>query len=155
MLSINPECSVEAHDVFILPGTVSEFDFSDYDYVVDAIDTVTGKIAIIESAFRSSTPVISCMGTGNKLDPSALEIADLAETSFDPLARIMRKELRKRGIEHLKVLCSREKAKTPKINLRGENGRRSVPGSVSFVPSVAGLIIAGEVIKDLIGYNRP
>lgn len=148
---INPGCTVRAYRTFYTPDTAAQFDFSLYDYIIDAIDTVTGKLALVMQAKAAATPIISSMGTGNKLDPTALEVADLADTTFCPLARIMRKELRRRGIEHLKVVYSREEAITP----RGESedpspGRRSIPGSTAFVPSAAGLILAGEVIKDII-----
>ncbi|WP_407384839.1 ThiF family adenylyltransferase [Ruminococcus sp.] len=148
---INPGCTVRTYRTFYTPDTAAQFDFSLYDYIIDAIDTVTGKLALVMQAKAAATPIISSMGTGNKLDPTALEVADLADTTFCPLARIMRKELRRRGIEHLKVVYSREEAITP----RGESeepspGRRSIPGSTAFVPSAAGLILAGEVIKDII-----
>ncbi|MCR4655583.1 MAG: tRNA threonylcarbamoyladenosine dehydratase [Lachnospiraceae bacterium] len=142
---INPRCKVNAHRVFFLPETEDLFDFSEYDYVVDAIDTVTGKLAIIEKAKREGVPVISAMGAGNKLDPTAFKVADIYETSVCPLAKVMRRELKKRGIDSLKVVYSTEEP----IKLTDAEPR--TPGSVSFVPSVAGLIIAGEVIKDLTG----
>ena len=144
---INPECSVTAHRLFFLPETAGEINFDSFDYIIDAIDTVTGKIAIIESAQKAGTPVISCMGAGNKTDPTAFEVADIYSTSVCPLARVMRRELKKRGISSLKVVYSREEPVTPAI-CGGEN--KTVPGSIAFVPSVAGLIAAGEVIKDLI-----
>lgn len=140
---INPAVNVNAFKVFYLPETEDLFDFSKYDYIVDAIDTVTGKIALTVNAQKAHTPIISSMGAGNKLDPTAFEVADIYKTSVCPLARVMRSELRKRGVIKLKVVYSKE----PPI--KSENGER-VPGSVSFVPPVAGLIIAGEVIKDLI-----
>lgn len=146
---INPDCKVNAHNVFYLPETESMFDFKDYDYVVDAIDTVAGKISIVVNAKNSKTPVISCMGAGNKTDPTAFEVADIYKTSVCPLARVMRRELKKRGVESLKVVYSKEEPTKPS----GEEGER-VPGSNSFVPSVAGLITAGEVIKDLIGFKN-
>ena len=152
VLDINPEIQVTAKTVFYGPDTAGEFDFSKYDYVVDAIDTVTGKLALIVAAQAAGTPIISCMGTGNKLDPSKFQIADISKTSVCPLARIMRKECAKRGIKHLKVLFSTEDP-LPSCPDPGEElpeGRRALPGSVAFVPSVAGLLIAGEVIKDLI-----
>ena len=149
--SINPDAVVYAHTVFYTPETEAQFDFSEYDYIIDAIDTVTGKLALVQNAQKACTPIISSMGTGNKLDPTAFEVADISKTTFCPLARIMRKELRHRGIEHLKVVYSREEPLTPSQSLQEESpGRRQLPGSVAFVPSVAGLIIAGEVIKDLI-----
>lgn len=144
--AINPECKVHAHEVFYLPENADNFDFSEYDYIVDAIDTVTAKIEIIVRADKLGIPVISSMGTGNKLDPTRLEVADISKTEVCPLARVMRRELRVRGINHLKVVYSKEEPIKSEIT---ENGK-SVPGSVAFVPSVAGLIIAGEVIKDLI-----
>ncbi len=149
--SINPACRVTLHRCFYLPETAPLFDFSQYDYVVDAIDTVTGKLMLVEEALRCGTPIISSMGTGNKLDPTAFRVADISETAVCPLARIMRKELKKRGIEHLKVVYSREKPLEPTERLipGEEAGRRDIPGSVAFVPSVAGMILAGEVVKDL------
>ena len=153
MLDINPNISVTAKKVFFGPNTQEEFDFSEYSYVVDAIDTVTGKLALIDAAKAANTPIISSMGTGNKLDPTKFQIADISKTSVCPLARIMRKECAKRGIKHLKVLFSTEDPiKTGECATEElPEGRRALPGSVAFVPSVAGLIIAGEVIKDLIG----
>lgn len=145
---INPQIMVRTHNVFYLPENAQEFDFSQYDYVVDAIDTVSGKIALIEQAKRSNTPVISSMGAGNKLDPTAFEVADITKTSVCPLARVMRRELKKRGIEHVKVVYSKEEPLPS--NVTDEESGKSVPGSIAFVPSVVGLIIAGEVIKDLI-----
>ena len=155
---INPDCKVRTYKTFYLPDTADQFDFSKYDYIVDAIDTVTGKLAIIENAKKAGVPVISSMGTGNKLDPTRLEVADLYDTKVCPLAKVMRRECKKRGIDSLKVVYSQEEPRKPEIcgDLQNNNsetpapGRRSVPGSVSFVPSAAGLIIAGEVIKDLI-----
>lgn len=148
---INPGCTVRTYRTFYTPDTAAQFDFSLYDYIIDAIDTVTGKLALVMQAKAAATPIISSMGTGNKLDPTALEVADLADTTFCPLARIMRKELRRRGIEHLKVVYSREEAITPRgASEEPSPGRRSIPGSTAFVPSAAGLILAGEVIKDII-----
>lgn len=162
---INPDVKVHTHKTFYTPETAHEFDFSLYDYVADAIDTVTGKIELVMNADRIGTPIISSMGAGNKLDPSAFEVADIYKTSVCPLARVMRYELKKRGIKHLKVVYSREKALTPiddgatgcKTNCICPPGtarkctqRRQVPGSTAFVPSVVGLIMAGEIIKDLI-----
>ena len=155
------------YKTFYTPETAARFDFTHYDYAVDAIDTVTGKLALAEQAQRAGVPIISCMGAGNKVDPTAFEVADISETSVCPLARVMRRELRKRGIEHLKVVYSREPPLMPiddmTISCRGHcicppgtarkcTQRRQVPGSNAFVPAVAGLIIAGEVIKDLAGY---
>lgn len=152
--SIDPEIQVDVRCGFFGPDTASEYDFKKYDYVVDAIDTVTGKLALVTTAQAAGTPIISCMGTGNKLDPTRFQIADITKTSVCPLARIMRKECAKRGIKHLKVLFSTEDPipSDPSALTDEElpEGRRSLPGSVAFVPSVAGLIIAGEVIKDII-----
>ena len=154
VLDINPHCRVTARKEFFLPDTAANFDFTKYDYVVDAIDTVTGKLALVTAAQAAGVPIISCMGTGNKLDPTRFQIADISKTSVCPLARIMRKECAKRGIKHLKVLYSTEDPipSAPVDSLTEElpEGRRALPGSVAFVPSVAGLIIAGEVIKDII-----
>ena len=148
---IDPEIQVTARKIFYGPDTKEQFDFTQYDYVVDAIDTVTGKLALVTAAKEAGTPIISCMGTGNKLDPTKFQIADISKTSVCPLARIMRKECAKRGIRHLKVLFSTEDPVTPAGPLEEElpEGRRALPGSVSFVPSVAGLIIAGEVVREL------
>ena len=140
VLDINPECVVETHKVFYLPDTAADIDLSVYDYVADAIDTVTGKIALIENSKKAGVPIISSMGAGNKTDPSRFRVADIYKTSVCPLAKVMRKELRSRGIEELKVVYSDEEPK------------KSVPtGSVPFVPSVAGLVMAGEIVKDLLG----
>ncbi len=145
---INPNIRVRVHNVFYLPENAAQFDFSKYDYVVDAIDTVSGKLALIEQAKAANTPVISSMGAGNKLDPTLFEVTDITKTSVCPLARVMRRELKKRGIEHLKVVYSKEEP-LPSPIVDRESGK-PVPGSVAFVPSVVGLILAGEVIKDLI-----
>lgn len=148
---INPECEVRTYQTFYGPDTAEQFDFTQYDYIIDAIDTVTGKLALAVNAQKANTPIISSMGTGNKLDPTAFTVTDIYKTSFCPLARIMRKELRKRGIERLKVVYSQEEALTPEgVTEELPQGRRSIPGSVSFVPSAAGLILAGEVIKDIV-----
>ena len=148
---INPECEVRTYQTFYSPDTAENFDFAQYDYIIDAIDTVTGKLALAVNAQKANTPIISSMGTGNKLDPTAFTVTDIYKTSFCPLARIMRKELRKRGIERLKVVYSEEEALTPEgVTEELPQGRRSIPGSVSFVPSAAGLILAGEVIKDIV-----
>nr|WP_325237894.1 tRNA threonylcarbamoyladenosine dehydratase [uncultured Oscillibacter sp.] len=152
-LEINPEAVVHARRVFYGPDTAGEFDFSQYDYVVDAIDTVTGKLALIQQALEAGTRVISCMGAGNKLDPAAFRVADIYETSVCPLARVMRKELKRQGVRKLKVVYSRELPRNPEgelyqQSLEGEV-RRQVPGSVAFVPAAAGLILAGEVVRDL------
>lgn len=152
---INPDCRVNVYRTFFMPDTSSQFDFSLYDYVIDAIDTVTGKIEIIMKAQAASVPVISSMGAGNKTDPTSFKVADIYSTSVCPLARAMRQQLKKRGVKKLKVVYSTEQSITPKedVSLNEElpPGRRSVPGSNAFVPSVAGLIIAGEVIKDIAG----
>ncbi len=163
--SINPDCRVTAHRVFFLPETRDLFDFRNYSYVVDAIDTVTGKLTIIEKAQQDGVPVISAMGTGNKLDPTALEVADLYETAVCPLCRVMRRECRKRGIGSLKVVYSRETPRRPYFpadpeekdlitreeGLRGDKGRRDTPGSLVFVPAAAGILMAAEVVRDLLG----
>ncbi len=151
VLDINPLCRVTIHEVFYTPETADRFDFRDYDYIVDAIDTVTGKLCLAQRAAEAGTPMISCMGTGNKLDASAFEVTDISKTTMCPLARVMRKELGKRGIRHLKVVYSREEALTPTgwEEEAAAIGKRQIPGSVSFVPGAAGLILAGEVIKDI------
>lgn len=149
---INPEAAVNAYNVFYSSENASDYDFSHYDYIIDAIDTVSAKIELIANAQRSGVRIISSMGAGNKLDPTKFEVADIYKTSVCPLARVMRSELRKRGIKKLKVVYSREEPIAPvgETDEPPQAGRRSVPGSIAFVPSVAGLIIAGEVIKDLI-----
>ena len=152
VLDINPGIRVTARKEFFCPDTAEGFDFTKYDYVVDAIDTVTGKLALVQAAQAANTPILCCLGTGNKLDPTKFQITDITKTSVCPLARIMRKECAKRGIKHLKVLFSTEDpiATDPaSIDEELPEGRRALPGSVAFVPSVAGLMIAGEVIKDL------
>lgn len=161
---INPKITVNKYKMFFTPEISGEFDFSQYDYVVDAIDTVTGKIELVMKANETKTPIICSMGAGNKLDPTAFEVADIYKTSVCPLARVMRTELRKRGVKKLKVVYSKEKPITPiedmSISCRAHcvcppgaarkcTERRQIPGSTAFVPSVVGLIIAGEVIKDL------
>ena len=151
LLQINPELQIRTYQTFYTPATAEGFDFTQYDYIVDAIDTVTGKLALVERAAAAGTPIICCMGTGNKLDPTRFEVADISKTSMCPLARVMRKELGKRGIKHLKVVYSQEEALTP-AGAEEEMkalGKRQIPGSVSFVPGAAGLILAGEVIKDI------
>ncbi|MBR4626425.1 MAG: tRNA threonylcarbamoyladenosine dehydratase [Ruminococcus sp.] len=148
---ISPDCKVNAYRKFYLPENAADFDFSQYDYVVDAIDTVTGKIGIVMQAKSAGVPVISSMGAGNKLDPTAFEVADIYSTSVCPLAKVMRHELRKRGVDSLKVVYSREEPLKPETAAEGDAHKRFVPGSNAFVPSVAGLIIAGEVIKDIAG----
>lgn len=147
---INPDCAITAHKIFYLPENADALDFKQYDYIVDAIDTVAGKLAIIEKAYNCGVRVISCMGTGNKTDPTAFRVADINQTSVCPLARVMRRELKKRGITALKVVYSREEPLKPLENNGEASQRREIPASCAFVPSVAGLIIAGEVIKDLI-----
>ncbi|MEY8353608.1 tRNA threonylcarbamoyladenosine dehydratase [Lachnospiraceae bacterium 54-53] len=164
ILEINPQASVEMHKCFYLPENADDFDFKDYDYVVDAVDTVTAKLELIMRAKEAGVPVISCMGAGNKLDPTKFEVADIYKTTMCPLAKVMRRELKKRGVKKLKVVYSTEKPTRPmedmSISCRTNcicppgakhkcTERRDIPGSVAFVPSVAGLIIAGEVIKDL------
>lgn len=150
---INPEARVTAYRKFFLPENSDEFDFSRYDYIVDAVDTVSAKIELVLKAQAAGVPVICSMGAGNKLDPTAFEVVDIYKTSVCPLARVMRTELRKRGVKSLKVVYSKEPPITP-LPSDEECGKRTVPGSTAFVPSVAGLIIAGEVVKDLCGYNR-
>ena len=167
---ICPDTVVHTYKTFYAPQTAEQFDFTQYDYVVDAIDTVTGKLALVEQAQRAGTPIISSMGAGNKMDPAAFEVADIYETSVCPLARVMRRELRKRGVEKLKVVYSKEPPLTPiddmSISCRTHcicppgtarkcTQRRQVPGSNAFVPAAAGLIVAGEVVKDLTGWARP
>ena len=164
ILEINPKAVVHTYKTFYAPQTAELFDFSQYDYVVDAIDTVTGKLELVEQAEKAGVPIISSMGAGNKMDPTAFEVADIYETSVCPLARVMRKELKKRGIKKLKVVYSKEPPMTPIEDMaisyrtncicppgteRKCTQRRQVPGSNAFVPSVVGLIIAGEVVKDL------
>ena len=151
VLDINPDCVVRTWEIFYTPETADQFDFTQYDYIVDAIDTVTGKLQLIQRAHECGTPIISCMGTGNKLDPAAFQVSDISKTTMCPLARIVRKELGKRGIKHLKVVYSQEEALSPtgwEEEARAL-GKRQIPGSVSFVPGAAGLILAGEVIKDI------
>lgn len=169
ILDINPDAVVNIYKTFYMPDTADQFDFSQYDYVVDAIDTVTGKLMLVEQARAAGVPIISSMGAGNKMDVSGFMVADIYETSVCPLAKVMRRELKKRGIDHLKVVYSKEKPMTPaddmeiscKTNcicppgtVRKCTARRQVPGSNAFVPSVVGLIIAGEVVKDLTGYKK-
>ncbi|SHI17841.1 tRNA A37 threonylcarbamoyladenosine dehydratase [Sporobacter termitidis DSM 10068] len=169
ILDINPHCQVETRESFYSAETAADFELTLYDYVVDAIDTVSSKLVLIEEAAFAGVPIISCMGAGNKLDPTMLEVADIYETSVCPLARVMRKELRARGVKALKVVYSKEEVITPledeelscKYNCVCPPGttrkctvRRQVPGSTSFVPSVAGLILAAEVVKDLTGLNK-
>ena len=163
MQSINPDVKVRIHNCFFLPENSGEFPFEEYDYVVDAVDTVTAKIELIMKAKEAGVPVISSMGAGNKLDPAQFKVADIYKTNVCPLAKVMRRELKKRGVKKLKVVYSEElpvkpmgqpaeeaPEKEPSVKGTG-SGRRSTPGSVAFVPSVAGLILAGEVVKDLCG----
>lgn len=165
ILEINPKAQVTLHQKFYNPGSAEELIAPDLDHILDCIDTVTGKLDLVIEAHRRGIPIISCMGTGNKLDPTRLEIADIAKTINCPLARTMRKELRKRGVNHLKVVYSQEEILVPQVNEDNDcmencicpkgtertcSARRQIPGSVSFVPSVAGLIMAGEVIKALV-----
>ena len=154
ILDINPDVTVRTYQCFYLPEEADRFDFASYDYVVDAVDTVTAKIDIILQSQRAGVPVISSMGAGNKLDPTAFVVSDIYETDVDPLARVMRRELRKRGVQKLKVVYSREKALTPFPDHSKEEGsviaaKREVPGSTAFVPSAAGLIIASRIVRDL------
>ena len=152
---IAPDCKVRTYKTFYMPDTADQFDFTEYDYIIDAIDTVTGKIEIIMRAKAAGTPVISSMGAGNKVDPTAFEVTDIYKTSVCPLARVMRREMKKRGVKSLKVVYSTEEAIKPTGDTGEDKGvRRSLPGSNAFVPSVAGLIIAGEVIKDITGFNK-
>lgn len=164
MLDINPDAVINTYKTFYMPDTADQFDFTQYDYVVDAIDTVTGKLELVQQALRCNVPIISSMGAGNKMDPAAFQVADISQTSVCPLAKVMRRELKKRGIYHLKVVYSTEKPMTPVDDMaisckqncicppgtkRKCTQRRQVPGSNAFVPSAVGLIIAGEIIKDL------
>ncbi len=165
ILEINPKADVQVHKCFYLPETAEEFDFSSYTYVVDAVDTVTAKISIIMKAQEAKVPVISCMGAGNKLDPTKFEVADIYKTQMCPLAKVMRRELKRRGVKSLKVVYSTEKPIKPLEDMsiscknhcicppgaeRKCTDRRDIPGSIAFVPSVAGLIIASEIVKDLV-----
>ena len=150
---IDPDIRVTTHRCFFGPETQDQFDFTQYDYVVDAIDTVTGKLALVERAKAAGTPIICCMGTGNKLDASAFQVADISKTAMCPLARVMRRELSKRGIRHLKVVYAQEEALTPAgwEEEAAALGKRQIRGSVAFVPGAAGLLLAGEVVRDLAG----
>ena len=148
ILDINPEAKVTCHNVFFMPENSHEFDFSKYSYVVDAVDTVTAKIEIIRKAKEANVPVISSMGTGNKLCPAMFEVADISKTSVCPLAKVMRRELKLRGIKDVKVVYSKEESIKPRAS-EEETEKRQIPGSTAFSPAVAGLIIASEVIKDL------
>ena len=151
ILDIDPEAEVETAEVFYLPETADMFDFSRFSYVADAVDTVTAKLLIIERANAAGIPVISSMGAGHRLDPTKITVSDIYDTAEDHLARVMRRECRKRGIERLKVVCSSEKALEPREKIM--NGEKQVPGSIAFVPSVAGLVLASEIIKDIINGN--
>lgn len=146
---INPNIKINIKNVFYLHENKEQFDFKQYDYIADAVDTVAAKISLAEEAFKAGVPIISAMGAGNKLDATAFKVADIAKTSVCPLAKVMRQELRKRGINHLKVVYSEEKPLTPQTS-EEQTGKRQTPGSVSFVPPVVGLIMAGEIIKDLL-----
>lgn len=148
---IDPDIKVTCHDIFFLPENAHEFDFSKYDYIIDAIDTVSGKLSIIEGAKNAGVPVISSMGTGNKVDPSRLCVIDIYKTTVCPLAKVMRRELKARGIKKLKVVWSDEEPR--KTSAPGDAHRRAVPASCSFVPPVAGYILAGEAIRDILGEN--
>ena len=150
LLDINPLMEIEIYDTFVTEENIKEIDFTKFSYVVDAIDTVTGKVGIIKEAYENNIPVISSMGAGNKLDPTAFEITDINKTSVCPLARVMRKKLKDIGVKKCKVLYSQEIPLTPRASEETKDGRKVTPGSLSFVPSAAGLIIAGEVIKDII-----
>ncbi len=151
ILSVNPQADVRTYQCFFLPETAEQFSFAQYDYVVDAVDTVTAKIALVLKAEAEKVPIISSMGAGNKLDAGAFQVADIYETKICPLAKVMRRELRKRQVEHLKVVYSQEEpARLVGECVDGQEKRRAIPGSVAFVPSVAGLMIAGEVVKDLV-----
>ena len=152
ILDINPEANVSLHRCFFLPEQSEQFDFTKYSYIVDAIDTVTAKIELVMQAKQAGVPIISAMGAGNKLDPTCFEITDIYKTKICPLARVMRRELKKRNIDQLKVVYSTEEAKKPQSN--DDMSRRVVPGSVAFVPSVAGLIVASEVVKDLCNQSK-
>ena len=152
VLSINPAAIVHTHKTFFLPDTAAQLDFSQYDYVLDAVDTVTGKIALAAQAETCGVPIISAMGAGNKMDASAFVVADIYETLGCSLARVMRRELRRRGVRRLKVVYSKEQALTPHEHIV-EGSRRQLPGSNAFVPAVAGMMMAGEVIKDLIDFR--
>ncbi len=152
---IAPNCRVITREVFYLPETADAFALEDYDYIIDAIDTVTGKLCLIRRAVAAGIPIVSCMGTGNKLDPTALRITDIQKTAICPLARVMRKELGLRGIKHLPVLWSTEEALIPgECDEQPTGSRRSIPGSVAWVPSVAGLMLGGYVIRELTGGNQ-
>ncbi|ABX41684.1 tRNA threonylcarbamoyladenosine dehydratase [Lachnoclostridium phytofermentans] len=149
--SINPNAIIHSYRSFFLPETAEEFDFASYNYVVDAIDTVAGKLSLVEKAQAVGTPIMCSMGAGNKLDPTKFEVADIYKTSICPLAKVMRYECKKRGIKKLKVVYSKELPITPVMQPQEQTQRRSTPGSIAFVPSAAGLIIASTVVRDLLG----
>ncbi len=151
ILQINPECDVVVYDCFFLPENSGEFDFTQYDYVADAVDTVTAKIELVMKSQREGTPIISSMGTGNKLCPAMLEVSDIYKTSVCPLARVMRQELKKRGVKKLKVVYSKEEPIKALASEEENAHRRSIPASAVFVPGTAGLIIASEIVKDILG----
>ena len=158
ILSINPEAVIDIKQCFYLPETASKFNFADYDYVVDCVDTVTAKISIIVEAKKNNVPIISAMGAGNKMHPEMLEVADISKTEVDPLAKVIRTQLRKLGINHLKVVYSKEipleiSEDNPDVELKEKSGRPA-PGSNAFVPSAMGLIMASVIIRDLIGYDK-
>lgn len=148
ILSINRNAVVNTYPVFYLPENAEDYDFTQYDYIIDAVDTVTAKLTLVEQAYKAGTPIISAMGAGNKLDPTAFEVADINKTSVCPLAKVMRRELKKRGIPKLKVVYSKEQPLKPQYE-KTPMERKVAPGSIAFIPSVSGLIIASEVIKDL------
>lgn len=151
LLDINPNIKINTYNTFFTPENCEEFDFSQYDYIVDAIDTVSGKIELAVQADKANVPIISSMGAGNKLDPTRFEVSDIYKTSVCPLARVMRRELKKRNIRKLKVVYSKEEALSPKCESDEDSGmKRQTPASIAYVPSVVGLIIAGEVINDII-----
>lgn len=158
MLDINPDAEITIHPCFFLPENAADFDFARYDYVVDAVDTVTAKIELVMRAREAGVPIISCMGTGNKRNPAMLEVADLYKTSVCPLARVMRRELKRRGVEELKVVYSREESLKPEETESTEKeisrDERAIPGSTAFVPPAAGLLIASEVVKDLMKESK-
>lgn len=152
LLDINPNLQIVCHNCFYLPETADSFDFYKYDYVADAIDTVAGKIALVQRAADAGTPIICAMGAGNKTDAGAFKVADISKTSVCPLAKVMRKELRKRGINHFKTVYSEEPALTP-LEMAEDSNKRQTPGSISYVPAVVGLLMAGEIIRDLLKQN--
>ena len=150
LLDINPNLKIVRHNCFYLPETADSFDFAQYDYVADAIDTVAGKIALVQQAAKANTPIICAMGAGNKLNAGGFKVADISKTSVCPLAKVMRRELRKRCIDHFKVVYSEEPAITPQGTAE-DSKKRQTPGSISYVPAVVGLMMAGEIIRDLLG----